>query len=136
MIEEVLRAAMLQSAEVYAAVGISGSNPPTARIWEGVMADDQRLPAIVFNMVDQPSEHSMKGASNYAESRVQIDSYAITPKAARELDEHVRLALIDLRGTLGGVRVDGVERLDSRNTFDHEVKAHCRSSDYLVMHGL
>lgn len=67
------------------------------------------LPCLAYTVVDTVNEEDLEGSAGLAHSRVQIDAYAATRKAANALANAVQFApLQGFRGNMGTLRVAGV----------------------------
>lgn len=83
--EEQIRAALLASSGVTALA--------STRVNFGSHPQGEALPGLVLNTVSDFSEHTLSGPDGPPEARVQIDCYAMTYGAAKQLSRAVRAAL-------------------------------------------
>ena len=83
--EEQLRAILLASSGVTALVG--------TRVNFGEHPQGQPLPAIVMSTVSEVSDHTIDGPDGVPDARVQVDCYAVTYGAAKQLSRVVRTVL-------------------------------------------
>ena len=76
------------------------------RIFPDQLEQNATLPAITYWRVSGISYSTIDGSvSGLARARVTVETYAATRKAANELMELVRVALINARGTYDGTQV-------------------------------
>lgn len=112
------------------------------RIGPDALDQGSPLPALVYFVIDSISGEDLQGAVGVAHTRVQIDAYASTRRAANALQEAVRKApLQGFRGNMSGVFVHGVSRGGSvRSTYDSptegsDLRRYLQSADYIISHG-
>lgn len=103
-IEEALNALLLATAGVTALTG-SGTS---ARIYPLRVPQDVTRPAIAYQKISSPKTLSHGGTSHLARSRFQFTCQAETYTSAKALAAAVRDGLIGYRGTVSGVRIDGI----------------------------
>lgn len=116
-IEEAVNALLLATSTVTALVG-SGT---AARIYPLVIPQDAARPAIAYQKISSPKTMSHSGTSNLARSRFQFTMQAATYTSAKALAAAVRTALIGYRGTVSGVRIDGI-LIEDDNDGDIEIQ--------------
>lgn len=112
------------------------------RIGPDALDQGEQLPAIVYFVIDDVSNEDLSGAAvGVAHTRVQIEAWASTRKAANALQELIRKApLQGFRGLMSGVFVNGVSRAGGvRDTHDKPTNGssrhrYCRSADYIISH--
>ncbi len=103
-IEEAVNAVLLATPGVTAIVGASTA----ARIYPLRIPQDAPRPAIAYQKISSPKQMSHSGSSNLARTRLQITCQGETYTSVKALAAAVRTALIGYRGTVGGVRIDGI----------------------------
>jgi len=118
-IEEAVNALLLATSTVTALVG-SGSS---ARIFPLVIPQNAARPAIAYQKISSPKTMSHSGSSNLARSRFQFTFQAATYTSAKALAAAVRNALIGYRGTVSGVRIDGI-LIEDDNDGDIEIQSN------------
>ena len=118
-IEEAVNALLLATSTVTALVG-SGS---AARIFPLVIPQDAARPAIAYQKISSPKTMSHSGSSHLARSRFQFTVQAATYTSAKALAAAVRDGLIGYRGTVSGVRIDGI-LFEDDNDGDIEIQSN------------
>jgi len=120
---------------------LSGASAVTdivgTRIFPLVSQAPSHPPYVVYSVVGGEAWNSMGGQSGLAQSRVQIDAYAVTYAGAQALAASVRGALDGFRGVSGGVRVGGVSRQSAPVDFyeeDVDPRLFRVSQDYIITH--
>src|SRR3989304_2505917 len=71
---------------------------PAARINWGAHPQGAALPAIVLTVIGDAESHTLAGPDGLSQGRVQVDCYAASYKAAKQLARAVRAALDGYRG--------------------------------------
>lgn len=81
---------------------------PTAanRVYHSHLPQTVTLPALTYQVIDQPRELSHNGPTGLAMPNIQVDTWAALPSTAATLAREVRLALDGYQGTMGSTRVD------------------------------
>ena len=96
------------------------------------------LPALVLTQISGAPTYVLRGPSNYTEARVQVDCWASTFLAARQLADAVRAALSGFSGVRGSTRFHGVFLDAERDLRDAETDGAERffrvSQDFMVHH--
>jgi hypothetical protein len=112
MIEEALRAMLVQSAPVAALV--------SGRVYPVVLPQAPEYPAVTYQMVTNDSEYSHGGPSRLATPRFQLDLYAQTFKGVITLRNAVMFAMSGTRGLFGSppVRIQGVFRVMELDAYE------------------
>lgn len=109
MIDDALFSLLRQNNGV-AGIVAESSSPVTYRIYPLVMpqheaGDPSVVPCVVYTKVGAGRSVRYAGTDNVVEATYQIDSYAVTYKAATQLADKVRLALVDYSGTVAGTEI-------------------------------
>lgn len=117
--EEVFRALLLNSAAVSARVG--------GRVDWGARVQGQALPALVLNVVSAAEGLTQQGPDGLQEARVQVDCYALTYGAAKQLSRDVIALLHGYRGGGFGL-VQHIATRDSREGGTNEAERPYRVS--------
>lgn len=128
-IEEAIQAHLLATPNVAALVGV--------RVYPVKMPQRPTYPAVVYNRISGPREHSQDGSSGLAHPRFQLDCFAATYAGAKDLASKVRLALDGFRGSMGGVSgvdVNAVFIEDDRDDYDDDIHVYWVSLDAVVWH--
>ena len=118
--EEQLRAILLASSGVTALA-------PAARINWGTHPQGAGLPAVVLNTISDNEGLTQQGPDGLFEGRVQIDAYAATYEAAKQLSRAVRAVLHGYSGGGFGL-VQHVATRDSREGGTNEAERPFRVS--------
>ncbi len=108
-----------------------------ARIYPLVIPQTAALPAMAYQCIDSPKEHAHDGPSHLARTRLQLSCVAASPSAARSLAAAIRQALDGYRGTVSGVRIDGILVDDARDQWLEPVSNEVRpfvSVDAVIWH--
>lgn len=105
MIDESLFA-LLQASGVGSLVSES-SSPVRYRIYPLVIpqsdsSDESQYPCLVFTKIGASRGVTKSGTDTLVNAQYQIDCYATTYKAAGQLADTVRVALMDYNGTISG----------------------------------
>lgn len=103
-IEEAVNTLLLATATITAIVG-SGT---AARIYPLRIPQDATRPALAYQKISSPKQMSHGGSSNLARSRFQFTCQCETYTSVKTLTAALRNALIGYRGTVSGVRIDGI----------------------------
>ena len=118
--EEALRAVLTGAAPVTGLV-------PAARINWGAHPQGAGLPGVVLNVISAAEGLTMQGPDGMSEGRVQVDCYAASYAAAKEISRAVVSVLHGHRG--GGLRlVRHVATRDSREGGTNEAERPFRVS--------
>lgn len=118
-IEEAVNTRLMAVAAITALVGTGTA----ARIYPLVIPQDAIRPALAYQKTNSPKEHSHSGSSNLARSRFQFTCQAETYTSAKALAAAVRDGLIGYRGTISGVRIDGILIEDDGDN-DNEIQTN------------
>lgn len=98
-----------------------------ARIGWGTVPQGATLPALVLNVIDHADGETLKGRDGLFAGLVQVDCYALTPKAVQETADAVVSALSGYRA--GNFRrISLVGRRDSREGGSNEAERPYRVS--------
>ena len=127
--EEALRGYLLATAGVTALVA--------ERVVWGERPQGDALPAIVLNLTGSPDQNAYDGPTGFVGARVQVECWAKTYLAARNVGRLVRGAAKAIRGIRGDVRFDAA--FVDRQFADSEVteadgRLFRRSIDLIVWH--
>lgn len=131
-IDEDCRTYLLTKSAITALVG--------TRIWPEKIPESRRVfPCIVYTLVSQVPAHDLAGGAGWAESRLQLDSYAKTSKVRGTLTETIRDKMQGFSGTMGGATVDSVVYQNSRNEYEipqdkSDVGLYRNAADYWLRH--
>jgi hypothetical protein len=98
------------------------------------------VPAIVYNVISEITDHHTQGASGLVMVRMQIDAYAATPNEADALSRAVKDRIDGKRErwTYGngsppeGVTIQGVFCETARTGYEADAKLFRSSRDYLI----
>lgn len=109
-----------------------GTSPK--RIYPQVLPQKPTLPALTYTRIDGERFYTLSEDIGMPDATIQIDSYAASYRAAKELATAVRVALQRWDGVAAGVTVLDVRLLGDRDLYDDEVEASRVSADYVVQH--
>lgn len=114
----------------------------SGRIYEMYLPQSPTLPAIVVQLIDEPTQHHLRGRNNAARARVQVDGYvdeaADDPGGQRTaLGEAIDAALDGQTfsiGTPAEIVITGAFRVDKRNLGENkdELRLLRVMQDYIV----
>lgn len=111
------------------------------QIYAHMATEGATLPRIIYTSVSRQAFDHLTAPSGVVSSRMQIDSYAITPDGAIDLAEAVRVLLHGYRGQMGTEALEiRWSTLDTqRNNYesphdDSSVGVHRASQDYMIVH--
>lgn len=107
------------------------------RVYPKHLPQNPTYPAIAYHRISGPREHSHDGSSGLAHPRFQLDLFARTHVAAKDLAEKVRLALDGYKGVMGGVGgvdVNGAFLEDDDDGYDDDLKVYWWRMDFTVWH--
>lgn len=91
--------------------------------------------AIVLHRIDGFPDYHTLGPSGLVESRVQVDCWGLSYKAAKSLARAVEAAVSGARFTQGAIRFDAILLVDERDdTFDETAPIFRTSLDLAVHH--
>jgi hypothetical protein len=85
------------------------------RVFPGARPPAAALPAVVFNVVSGAPVYTDDGDAGLAENRVQIDCWAETYTAAKELAVAVKASLSGFVGTVAGVTFQNLLLITERD---------------------
>ncbi len=103
-IEEALITRMLATAAITAIVGTNAA----ARIYPLIIPQTAALPALAYQKISSPKEQMHTGSSHLCRSRIQITAIASDYAGVKALATAVKQCWDSFRGTVAGVRIDGV----------------------------
>ncbi len=127
--EEALREYLLANSPIVAACG--------GRIHWSVRPQGSPYPALVLSIISRLPERTFNGPDPLERARVQIDAYALSYGAAKELARLVKEALSNLTFNNSGVTFwafsENERDLTDTGATDAE-RVHRISSDFLIWH--
>jgi hypothetical protein len=126
MIEEAL-VALLEGAA--AVTDIAGERIYPVRLPRGAT-----LPAVTYFLVSGPRDQTQQGPSGLVPARIQVSCWAEGYDAMKSLADAIRLTLDGYRGTTEGVRIGGIELINSQDLFEPEPEIYQRALDFRVKH--
>ena len=104
----------------------------STRVYPLLVPQDATLPAIAYQRISGPRDHSHTGTTGLALARIQLTLIASSYANAKALGTAVRTAMAGLRGSMGAVVVNAClfdnERDDWATVFEKPVVRH----DYLI----
>jgi hypothetical protein len=99
----------------------------SARIYPLTLPQNPTLPAITYQRISAPKGLTLDGPELTTE-RLQVDSWATTHAAVRQLSDAVRAALHGYSGASAQL----VELLNESDYYEQEVKVHRVRADYRI----
>jgi hypothetical protein len=131
-----LRAYLLADATVSAAVGGSRIHPTI--LPQGT--NGAAVPAVVWNVISEATDHHMQGASGLVMVRMQVDAYAATPDEADALARAIKDRIDGASGAWAygsdspqdSVTVQGAFADTARTDYQPDAKLYRSSRDYLI----
>ena len=127
--EKAIHALLMADSAVVALVGTRCGPPP--------LPQPVTLPALVVEHISTVERTTLDAQSAYGlvESRIEVTILAATYGAAKTLLDAVRTACNYKRGTIGGVRVETVQRVNvGADAWDDTLQAYAQSIDFMVIH--
>jgi hypothetical protein len=123
LIESAVRAVLLADPAVTALVGAGAE----ARIYPLILPQGAAFPALTYQRVSSVTQYAQDGPG-LARQRIQIDAWAMTYRAAKDLARAVRSALEGHRaGNIQGVFVD-----PERDFYEADTRLYRASTDFYV----
>ena len=110
-VEEALYSILSNDTEVAALV--------SARIYPNLLPESATLPALTYQELTGPRQHTMDGPVGTVRFRFQINCWASTYAVADELSTEVRKALDDYSGTVESQYIHFVEMLDEADAMEN-----------------
>lgn len=126
MIEEGLIVYLLANAGMSAKIG--------NRLHELVLPQQPTMPAVVWQRISGPREHTHSGPSQLAHPRFQFACWDKTLLGAIQTAEVLRAALNGYTGAMGSEESYAVFLLDDHDPYDPETGLRRRIADYRIWH--
>lgn len=135
-----IRALLLGSGSISAAVDSGASASPRYRIFPIKVPQGERRTSIVYSRISNVGDHHMQGASGLSRPRVQIDCWAPTANAASELADLVKELIDGFKGSIlwgeaspeEAIVVQGIFFDSERDNYDAAIDMYGVSRDYIV----
>jgi hypothetical protein len=136
-IRPALRAYLIADATVSSAVGATRVHPTI--LPQGT--NGPTVPAVVYNIISEVTDHHTQGASGLVMVRMQVDAYAATASAADSLARAIKERLDGFHGTMDDgasppgvtpVNVQGVFAESARTGYEADHKLHRTGRDFLI----
>tara|TARA_R110000782_G_scaffold167129_10_gene259368 strand:+ start:5474 stop:5866 length:393 start_codon:yes stop_codon:yes gene_type:complete len=121
--EETLTAALLGTAAITAAIG--------TRLAPAGGLQDEALPAITYQRISTVGNNHLDGGSTLDVAHMQINSWAVTARAAKQLADLVRRAIEPL-GDPGDPPAIGTFITEQGADFDIETRSFGVKSDFSI----
>lgn len=128
--EEQLTTHLLAQAGLTALVGTS-----PARITWGLRPQGSSLPAVVLHVISRTPQYTMAGDTNTRPQRIQVDCWAATYAAAKDVARQITAALSGAKTTVGGVEFLGSFKESERDSFEQGAGSealHRCSMDFII----
>lgn len=110
----------------------------STRIYAGMAPPGPTPPLVIFNKISGPRVATLDGPTGLAQPTFQIDAYATTYLAAKNLANAVRIALDGWRATDGAVVIQGTSLLGERDGIEEGMSPPDRwfrcGMDYEISH--
>ena len=99
---------------------------------EGDVPDKPTLPFATHARISTAHRARTHTRKTYNTPMIQIDCYARTPLAAKQLAETIDTELDNYRGTVGSWRVDAIHVVDIRDSYESETGDFICSVDLVI----
>lgn len=123
-IEAGIYAYLIANSGVFALVG--------TRIYPQVIPQDAEMPAMAYQRISGPRDHSHSGPSGLVVARMQLTCMAASYDGAKALGEAVRAAMDGYSGTMGTVTVDACLLDNEIDSFAAVFEKPVVRYDYLI----
>ncbi len=120
-IEQSLYTHLTSDADIASIIG-NGDSPETYRMYPLRLSQGASLPAITYQRVSGPREYDLAGPTGRARPRMQVDCWATSYSAVKDLASKVIKVLNGLNGNMGGEQVHGVTLEGERDGFEDETE--------------
>ena len=104
----------------------------STRIFPAIMEQGVTMPALCYTIIGGTKVAALTQDTDIAETLVQIDCYAETYPAVRDLHQAVLTALQRYEGTNAGIVIDDIVVEDEQDIREEDTKLFRTSVDYLV----
>ena len=126
MIEAALFAVVTGDAGVAALIG--------TRLYPGHLPQNPTYEAMTYRRVNTGRPHAHDGPGDLAKARFQFSCFGATYSAARTLANTLRTAIDGYKGTVAGVRIDGILFIDEQDAYEDETGVYMLPIDFRVIH--
>ena len=93
------------------------------------------LPALSYQRISTDRVHELDGVTGRAVARFQVDCWAETYQAVRDLANKVRLALDGHSGTLGSeTGIGNIHLVSDRDLFEEDVEIYRATLDFQIQY--
>jgi len=92
------------------------------------------LPVVAYQRISTVRYSSHGGYSSLATSRIQLTVWAASYGSGKAVSDALRRALLGYRGTVGGVRIDGLLPAGERDDFEPTTQEWLRMIDFRITH--
>lgn len=106
----------------------------SGRVYPVYLPQSPIYPAITFQRISGPRVRSLTGPSNLAHPRIQVDCWAATYNAAKELADAVRIAIDGYSGAMGDHTVYGAIVETDRDFYEPEALVARITLDIILWH--
>lgn len=103
----------------------------STRIYPQVIPQDVDLPAIAYQKISAPRDHTHDGPSGLVRARMQITCAGASYAVAKTLSEAVRAALDGFSGTMGSTTVNAVFLDNERDDWAQVFESPVVEADYM-----
>jgi len=112
----------------------SGVSAITTRIYPNMIPQDPTFPLIAYQKISGPRDHHLQGPSGKAHPRFQIEAWAKTYTAAKDLANAIRTALDGETFTSGTVTIGSCLIQNEQDGYEPSVKCHRIMMDFNLWH--
>ena len=104
----------------------------STRIYPLVLPQDCRLPAVCIRRVSDIPEYLLDLAVALQETRMQVSSFAETLAEALAIGAQVKLALVGLSGSHGGVTIGDIRIENENDLYEPDTDIYHIPIDFMV----
>lgn len=102
------------------------------RVHPVLLPQNPTYPALTYQLISDPREHSLEGVDGLVEARYQLTAWALLYADVRSTTEAVRVALDGFSGTWGAYEVSRAMNVGGVDLYDPDVEVHHTAVDYLI----
>lgn len=106
----------------------------SARIYPMVLPQNPSYPAVTYKKISGPRETSKAGPSGTVRARMQIDCWAESYAAAKQVAKQVRLAMATFSGLIADVTINKTTQQNDLDVYEPEDSVYHDSLDFIVRH--
>lgn len=106
----------------------------SGRVYPLKLPQKPTLPAVTYQRISGVRNYFMDGVATLAQPRFQVDSWAATYSAAKDLAGKVRAALSGLTETVDTIKIYGVFLDSDNDLYDDDLEVYRVQADYFIHH--